>query len=421
MKLLIILTFAAFNLFAEYNETQCQGLIDQIHEVHDKQMSLKELADGDSESESRNTTLKELLSLRKLLHDNGYVPAIEDEANIPEGTTIEEMRAQLDSLDEAIYTVMSRAEFQQMSRLNKYLSSVFISSCQDSSVTSTIGETTIDFEDVNCFANGYRFTRLENVKEFGEDVMNVIVQYMTQVEQEENFPISRIIQDCRALRGVGSELSACDEILANVSSNQDSTGGGADRVVADNGSGRGTGSNNNPSNTGARSSAQVTCGEGQERSGNTCRDICSNLEIRSSSSGMCVPDEAAQRAANINRQESKKKWGKILRTSATVALIGGGALLGAWAIKSLFFNDNNGSYNNGYQAGLAAGGSSRQYYYPTMQGGAAGYSPYVIPSQYSNGMGVNGMPAWSGFNPYMNASYPQYQSVSDFSNYSFSF
>lgn len=418
MKLLLLTTFFALNIFAEYDEARCQQIIDQIDEVHSEQMSLNPLGPEVDVDEEYN--LKKLITERKSLHDDVYLPSVEDSTNLPDGETVASLREKLDSLDNIINQVMGSTKFQRLSRLNKHLSSVFIQSCQDSGVTS--GESNLNFDDISCFANGYRFTRFENVMNFGEDVMNAMVQYMTQVEQEENFPIARIIQDCRALQGEGDRVSACNEILANVGSNQDSTGGGADRVVADNGSGsRGSGSNNNSSNTGARSSAQVTCGEGEERYGNTCRDICSNLEIRSSSSGMCVPDEAAQRAANINRQESKKKWGKILRTSATVALIGGGALLGAWAIKSLFFNDNNGSYNNGYQAGLAAGGSSRQYYYPTMQGGAAGYSPYVIPSQYSNGMGVNGMPAWSGFNPYMNANYPQYQSVSDFSNYSFSF
>lgn len=407
MKLLILLTFITFTAMAENNQSQCESLIKQIDEIHIKQMGYTPFS-GDYE----NVPLKDIIVNRKVMHDEMYIPSQSDPSVLPEGETTETIRERLDSFDDTIQQVMAQDEFQRLSRINKYLSAEFVRSCQESDIRS--GETELTFDDVNCFADGYRFGRFENVKEFGEDVMNAIVHYMTDVEQQTNFPLATVIQDCQALAANNASVDGCSLIMQNVVSDDDSDDVG--RVVAGTGSGSNTRGPQRPN----EERDTLECSEGQEVYNGSCRQKCTHLEVRDlNNPTQCLPDVAAQREDNLRRQESKRKWGKVLRTGATVALIGGGLLLGAWAVKSLFFDDDNRSYNSGYQAGLSAGGGSRGYYYPTLNGG--GSYPYVIPSRFGGGMGHNGMPAWGGFNPYMNYNYPQYQPANDFSNYSFSF
>lgn len=424
--LFLLITFSSFAI-AEYSREGCQQLMDHIDDVHNQQMNMP-IIEGNPDS-----TLISYLGMRHRAHDE-YM-ALQESGN-GETERASDFRRVMDDFDQKVNNAMSGDNFQRYIRLNKYLAAQYVQSCSEhQDITST--DSNLSYQDVNCFANGYRFGVFEEVKEFGEDVMDAITHYMVNVERDKNFPLSQIREDCEELVSQSMLTNVCRS-LSPQTVEPEVAGNGAGREVAGSGgsSGQVAGTSttsttrvdpdeeeNNEEEVEEYTVAENQCAENQEYVDGACRAKCSDLEIRATAiPHACLPDEAAQRAANLRREESKKKWGKIWRTAGTVALIGGGALLATWALKSIFSSDDS-DYNSGYMAGLNARGSSSTprggYYYPT-QNRSAGMVPYAIPSQYSGGMGYNGMPAWGGFNPYMNMAQP-YSAANDFSNYSFSF
>lgn len=237
------------------------------------------------------------------------------------------------------------------------------------------------------------------IDRFGSDVMDVVINSSTSTSSTDRKQL------CKDLSGTEHNLAGC------VPENKQCAELGKNYALKDNVCVPCTGSNQQ-----IYQSTCYACPKHHEVIHGVCKKTCTGVEIRQNVAPYeCLADEASQRAQNLRKQESKQKWGKVLRTSAIIAVAGGAAVGLAFAFKAIFknyfnsthtinYNTYTGDYNkykngaitNNYDTSTntydnSSSNTSNWYNYNSMlgYGSGAGYNPYFQNYGYYNPYGGN--------------------------------
>jgi hypothetical protein len=224
------------------------------------------------------------------------------------------------------------------------------------------------------------------IDRFGSDVMDVIINSSSTSSNADRKQL------CKNLTGTEYNLAGC------VPEDKQCAEYGKKYALKDNVCIKCTGSNHH-----IYQSTCYTCPKNHEVVNGVCKKSCSGIEIRQSVAPYeCLVDEASKRAENLRKQESKKRWGKVLRTSAIVAVAGGAAVGLAFAFKAIFKNYFNGTHITNYNTYTGDINNYRRGAITNNYDNATNNydNSSSTNSNWSNYYSILGMSNGSGYNPY---------------------
>ncbi len=383
-------TFIFFSLFGLClrAQTNCESLPGQIEQIHKIQLGFQH---------SNGQSLQEIIRARKGLYQ------------LYQESPTEKLKKSLGNHDSAMNDIMQLKEFSRLSTINKYLASLYLSDCSDEETGKD--EENLSHLQATCIEEGQNFGSFPEIGEFGHGAMNAVSTYLLAQEKKEHFSLEKVTKDCEKLMAKDIKVDGCLTVLAAGFSQE------APTVKPGSSEIQGLGLKvKSPQKV-----KQTWCLGGEEYVQGKCLTKCGKLEFRANS-GECVIDEVAQQARNERREKSKESWGRVWRTGAYAALIGGAALGVTWGVKEIFnlgkpqtVNEYTGDihkyYYNTYNTTRENSNvNNYEYYYNYSQPSSSGYVPLLMRPEWENQN-----PYWNGFNPYMNYSYhPSYSNL--FSN-----